>query len=41
VDVIVQRWQKFTGGTATLEGDGRTFDAVASERAAPKKKRAK
>jgi hypothetical protein len=30
-DVIVQRWQEFTGKAATLEGDGRTFDeAVAS-----------
>jgi len=31
-DVIVKRWQAFTGQTATLEGDGRTFDAVAAER---------
>lgn len=30
VDVIVRRWQKTTGGEATLEGDGRTFDAIAS-----------
>lgn len=28
-DVIVRRWQKATGQAATLEGDGRTFDAVA------------
>jgi DNA modification methylase len=27
-DVIVKRWQDFTGETATLEGDGRTFEAV-------------
>jgi hypothetical protein len=27
-DVIVQRWQDFTGKAATLEGDGRTFDEV-------------
>ena len=27
-DVIVQRWQDFTGQTATLEADGRTFDEV-------------
>ena len=27
VDVIVQRWQQATGGTATLEGDGRRFVA--------------
>ena len=25
VDVIVQRWQNATGGTATLADDGRTF----------------
>jgi DNA modification methylase len=28
VDVAVTRWQRFTGGTATLDGDGRTFDEV-------------
>ena len=27
-DVIVKRWQDFTGKAATLEGDGRTFDEV-------------
>ncbi|MGO4917662.1 site-specific DNA-methyltransferase [Pseudogemmobacter sp. W21_MBD1_M6] len=27
-DVIVQRWQTFSGETATLEGDGRSFDEV-------------
>jgi DNA modification methylase len=31
-DVIVQRWQQYTGKAATLEGDGRTFDAIAAER---------
>jgi site-specific DNA-methyltransferase (adenine-specific) len=30
VDVIVRRWQEFTGKQATLESDGRTFDAVAA-----------
>ncbi len=25
-DVIVRRWQEFTGKRATLEGDGRSFD---------------
>jgi DNA modification methylase len=30
VDVIVRRWQEFTGKTATLEADGRTFDQVAN-----------
>ncbi len=33
-DVIVRRWQDFTGKTAMLEGDGRTFDDVARARLA-------
>ena len=32
VDVIVRRWQAFTGKEATLVGDGRTFAEVAEER---------
>lgn len=32
-DVIVRRWQDFTGETATLESDGRTFDEIAQDRA--------
>jgi DNA modification methylase len=32
VDVAVERWQAFTGGAATLEGDGRSFAAIAAER---------
>jgi len=32
VDVIVRRWQDFTGREAVLEGDGRTFAAIAVER---------
>ena len=32
VDVIVRRWQDFTGQEATLEGDGRTFARVKEER---------
>ena len=32
VDVIVQRWQQYTGKAATLEGDGRTYDSVAIDR---------
>lgn len=28
VDVIVQRWQRFTGRQAVLDGDGRCFDEV-------------
>lgn len=31
-DVIVKRWQEFTGQKATLEGDGRNFDAVSAAR---------
>lgn len=32
VDIAVTRWQAFTGKTATLDGDGRTFDEVKEER---------
>ncbi len=32
VDVIVRRWQEFTGNAATLEGDGREFAEIAAER---------
>src|SRR5665811_544033 len=32
VDVAVQRWQAFTGMTARLLGDGRSFEVVATER---------
>ena len=35
VDVAVERWQAFTGETARLEADGRTFAAVAAERRPP------
>jgi DNA modification methylase len=34
VDTAVTRWQEFTGRKATLEGDSRTFDEIAGERAA-------
>lgn len=34
VDVIVKRWQHFTGKAATLQGDGRSFDDIAGERLA-------
>ena len=34
IDVIVRRWQDFTGKTATLDGDGRTFDEIAEVRRA-------
>lgn len=29
-DVIIKRWQDFTGKAAILEGDGRTFDEIAA-----------
>jgi DNA modification methylase len=32
-DCIVRRWQQYTGKCAVLERDGRTFDAIAEERA--------
>lgn len=32
VDTTVRRWQAFTGKTATLDGDGRTFAEVMEER---------
>ena len=32
VDVSVRRWQAFTGMTACLLGDGRSFDVIAAER---------
>lgn len=33
-DVIVKRWQDFTGQAATLDDDGRTFDEIADGRIA-------
>jgi len=38
VDVIVQRWQNFTGKQATLDGNGRTFDAIRDARWASRSK---
>jgi DNA modification methylase len=32
VDIIVKRWQDFTGLAATLDGDGRTFADITYER---------
>jgi DNA modification methylase len=32
VDVVVQRWRSLSNRIATLDGDGRTFDAIAQER---------
>lgn len=34
VDVSIRRWQSFTGKSAVLEGDGRTFDEISKERLA-------
>jgi len=34
-DVIVQRWQEFTGKQAVLEGDGRSFPEIKRERVGP------
>ena len=31
-DCIIRRWQEYTNKQATLEGDGRSFAAVAAER---------
>jgi DNA modification methylase len=33
-DVIVQRWQDWAGATATLEGNGRSFEEIAAGRRA-------
>jgi DNA modification methylase len=32
VDVVVERWQRLSGELATLEGDGRAFDAIQKDR---------
>jgi hypothetical protein len=31
-DVIVKRWQQYTGRQAILDGDGRPFEAVERDR---------
>jgi DNA modification methylase len=35
VDVIVRRWQEFTGKSACLAGDGQSFAAIAEHRRLP------
>ena len=30
-DVIIQRWQEFSGGSASLDDDGRSLDELAAE----------
>jgi hypothetical protein len=32
--VVIHRWQEFTGGIATLNGDGRSFEEIAAGREA-------
>jgi DNA modification methylase len=32
VDTIILRWQQFSGGTATLEDTGQSFDGVSEDR---------
>src|SRR5207253_3276598 len=36
IDVAVERWQAFTGEAAMLQGDGRSFRAVAADRRPPR-----
>ena len=31
-DVIIRRWQEWTGELATLEADGQSFDEIAAQR---------
>jgi hypothetical protein len=31
-DAIVLRWQEFSGGTAALDGDGRSFGEITAQR---------
>ena len=33
-DVIVRRWQEFSGDKAALDGDGRSFEEIAASREA-------
>jgi hypothetical protein len=32
MDVAVESWEALSGKKATLEGDGRTFEAIAQDR---------
>ena len=40
VDVIVKRWQDYTGRKAVLESDGREFEQMALERFLPESNQA-
>jgi DNA modification methylase len=35
VDTIILRWQEFSGGTATLDGDGRSYREMLRRGEAP------
>jgi hypothetical protein len=35
-DVIIRRWQEFSGGGAVLDGDGRRFEEISAHRCAAK-----
>jgi hypothetical protein len=30
IDTIVLRWEEFSGGTAVLDGDGRSYEEIAA-----------
>ena len=34
VDTTILRWQELSGGTATLDGDGRSYEEIAAGRGA-------
>jgi hypothetical protein len=34
VETIILRWQEFSGGTAILEADGRSYEEIATAREA-------
>jgi hypothetical protein len=34
VDTIILGWQEFSGGTTTLDGDGRSYEEIAAGREA-------
>lgn len=41
VDVAVERWEKFTGKQAVLEGDGRAFQEISASRCSEGEKAAR
>jgi DNA modification methylase len=34
VDIVIRRWQEFSGGIATLDGNGRSFEEIVAGREA-------